>query len=104
LYPGLSFPAAPGETIALYATGLGQTNPAISDGNIVSASSTCVNPPSATVGGAPAQVVYCGLIEFSAGLYQVNVVVPGSTPTGNAAVTVTMGAFTSPNGATIAVQ
>ena len=102
LYPGLSTPAAAGETIALFGTGLGQTNPAISDGNLVSAPAPCVSNPTVSIGGANAQVVYCGLI--SAGVYQVNVIVPSSTASGTPAVLMTAGALTSATGAVITVQ
>jgi uncharacterized protein (TIGR03118 family) len=102
LYPGVSTPASPGETIGLYATGLGQTNPAISNGNVVSAPAPCVTTPTVSFGSAPAQVVYCGLV--SAGVYQVNVVVPSSAAAGAAAVTLTIGSITSASGPTIAVN
>jgi uncharacterized protein (TIGR03118 family) len=102
LYPGLSTPALPGETIQLFATGLGQTNPAISNGTVVSTPAACANTPTVSVGGAAATVAYCALV--AAGLYQVDVTVPSSAAAGDNMVTMTMGAFTSASGATINVQ
>jgi uncharacterized protein (TIGR03118 family) len=102
LYPGLSTPALPGETIQLFATGLGQTNPAISTVTVVSTPAPCANTPTVSVGGASAKVTYCGLV--AAGLYQVDVTVPTSAAAGDDMVTITMGSFTSANGATINVQ
>ena len=103
LYPGLSTPAAAGETVAVFATGLGQTNPAISDGNIVSAPApACVSNPTVTIGSNNASVTFCGLI--SAGVYQVNVQIPSGTPSGAAAILMTAGGSTSATGATITVQ
>ena len=102
LYPGLSTPAARNETIQLFATGLGQTNPAISSVTVVSAPAPCANTATVSVGGASAKVAYCGLV--AAGLYQVDVTVPSSATTGDNPVTITMGTFTSASGATINVQ
>ena len=102
LYAGLSTPAAAGETIALFATGLGQTNPAISDGNIVSVTAPCATNPAITIGGNDSKVTFCGLI--SAGVYQVNVVIPSSTPSGTPQVLMTAASLTSATGATITVQ
>ena len=102
LYAGLSTPAHSGETIGLYGAGFGQTTPAIASGTIVTTASTCATLPTATVGGAPAQVTYCGLA--GAGLYQVNVTVPAGTPSGNNIVVVTIGTVSSNSNAMITVQ
>jgi uncharacterized protein (TIGR03118 family) len=102
LYPGLSTPAVSGETIGLYGNGFGQTNPAIASGTIVTTSSPCVTTPTVTVGGAPAQVAYCGLV--SAGLYQVNVTIPAGTPSGNNVVVISFGSVASNSNAMITVQ
>jgi uncharacterized protein (TIGR03437 family) len=102
LYPGLSTPAVGGETIGLYGNGFGQTTPAIASGTIVTTPSICATTPTATVGGASAQVTYCGLI--GAGLYQVNITIPVGTPSGNNAVVVTFGTVSSNSNAMITVQ
>jgi uncharacterized protein (TIGR03437 family) len=102
LYPGLSTPAVSGETIGLYGTGFGQTNPAIASGTIVTTPSACATTPTVTVAGTSAQVTYCGLI--SAGLYQVNVTIPAGTPSGNNVVVVSFGTVASNSNAMITVQ
>jgi uncharacterized protein (TIGR03118 family) len=102
LYAGDSTPAAPGETIALFGTGFGTTNPAISDGSVVTAPQPVTTMPTVTVGGTSATVVYAGLI--SAGVYQINVTVPLTATTGSAVVTASIGGVTSASNATIAVQ
>jgi uncharacterized protein (TIGR03118 family) len=102
LYPGLSTPARAGETIALFGTGFGQTNPTVASGQIVTASATCVNTPVVSFAGTPAQVAYAGLV--SAGVYQFNVVVPGTVAAGDIPVTISMGGSTSAAGAIITVQ
>jgi uncharacterized protein (TIGR03437 family) len=103
LYPGLSTPAQSGETIGLYGAGLGQTTPAIADGTIITTTpATCAVIPTATVGGAPAQVTYCGLV--GSGLYQVNITVPLGTPSGDNIVVITIGTISSNSNAVITVQ
>jgi uncharacterized protein (TIGR03437 family) len=81
LFPGASTPAKPGDTIVMYGTGFGQTNPSIPNGTVVSAASLLVPPPIITFAGIGAQVSFAGLTE--AGLYQFNVVVPASVPDGD---------------------
>jgi trimeric autotransporter adhesin len=69
-----SRPAAPGETIELYGTGFGPTNPVIPAGILPPASEPLANPVSVSIGGVQAQVRYSGVVE--AGLDQINVTVP----------------------------
>jgi uncharacterized protein (TIGR03437 family) len=71
-----SSPAVPGEALQVYATGLGPTNPAVTPGQVVSkpAPLTDLTQLHVTVGGAPATVLYAGMV--SAGLYQINVLIP----------------------------
>ncbi len=102
LYTGESIPAAPGEVIALFGTGFGPTNPGITDGGIVGAPLTVGTAPTVTIGGASAQVVYAGLV--SAGVYQINVLVPASTPNGDQPVVATVGAFSSASNAIVTVH
>jgi uncharacterized protein (TIGR03437 family) len=102
LYPGLSSPAKAGETIVLYGTGFGQTNPTIASGQIVTAPATCVATPTVTFGGAPATVAFAGLV--SAGVYQFNVTVPGTVAAGDIPVTITMGSVTSAANTIVTVQ
>jgi len=65
--------AKTGEAIAVYATGLGATNPAYPEGRLFD-QPLPIAAPSVTIGGRPAKVLYAGLI--SPGLYQINVEVP----------------------------
>jgi len=102
LYAGDSTPAGPGETITLFGTGFGPTTPAITNGAIVAAPQAVATAPTVTIGGATAQVVYAGLV--SAGVYQLNVIVPAATANGSPAVVATVGSVSSSGTATVAVQ
>jgi len=93
LYAGASTPAAPGETITVFGTGFGPTNAAITNGAIVAAPLAVVTAPTVTIGGVAATVVYAGLV--SAGVYQLDVVVPAGAAAGNAAIVATVGGFSS---------
>jgi uncharacterized protein (TIGR03437 family) len=93
LYAGASTPAAPGETITIFGTGFGPTNPAITNGAIVAAPQAVVTAPTVTIGGVTATVVYAGLV--SAGVYQLNVVVPPGAAAGNAPIVATVGGVSS---------
>jgi uncharacterized protein (TIGR03437 family) len=66
-------PARPGETVILYGTGLGATNPPSGAGEVVDAASLA-SSPLVLVGGVPAEVSFAGRV--SPGVYQINVGVP----------------------------
>jgi uncharacterized protein (TIGR03118 family) len=102
LYAGASTPAAPGETITIFGTGFGPTNPAITNGTIVAAPLAVVTAPTVTIGGVAATVVYAGLV--SAGVYQLDVVVPTGTAAGNAPIVATVGGFSSSSTAIVTVN
>ena len=102
LIQGVTTPALPGETIVLYATGLGTTSPAAPNGSVLTAPLTLATPPTVTIGGTPATVTYAGLI--GPGVYQVNVVVPNSAPAGDAAIVVTVGGQQSQANAFLSIQ
>jgi uncharacterized protein (TIGR03118 family) len=95
-------PAKPGETIALYGTGFGPTNPAIPDGKLVTVASPLVNPPTIMIGGTAAEVAFAGL--SGPGLYQFNVTVPATTPDGDIPVTAQLGSQTTQSNISIPVQ
>ena len=57
--------------------------------------------PTVTIGGTPATVTFAGLTE--AGVYQINVTVPASTPSGDNAVVATLNGASTQAGAIIAI-
>jgi uncharacterized protein (TIGR03437 family) len=104
LYPGASSPAKPGETIILYATGFGPTLPPTPAGQVVASAAPVANlsAVSATIGGQPAQVQWAGITM--AGVWQMNVQIPASTPSGDAAIVAQIGGKSTQGGAFVTVQ
>ena len=88
-------PAAPGETILLYATGCGATNPALVPGQLPTQASPLATLPQATIGGASATVASITALVGVAGVYQINVRVPATTASGDQAVVLQSGTFSS---------
>jgi uncharacterized protein (TIGR03437 family) len=101
LYPGLTTPAKPGETIVLYANGFGPTSTPVVSGSITQ-SGTLSPLPVIKIGGAAAMVTFAGLVL--PGEYQFNVVVPSTTPDGNQTVTATLNGSSTQTNARIAVE
>jgi uncharacterized protein (TIGR03437 family) len=98
-------PARIGQVVKLYATGMGQTDPAGVDGAI--AVDTFPVPlawPSVTVAGIPAEVVSVAVPAQSvAGFFELAVRIPDGVPDGDAEVLVTSGDAVSQSGVTVAV-
>jgi len=101
---GADNPAHAGDVVLLYATGFGQTTPALGTGVLAPASplSNTV-PATVTIGGKNADVVYSIAAPGFAGLYQVAVRVPAGLLAGNQPVVITAGGMSS-NSAGLAVQ
>jgi uncharacterized protein (TIGR03437 family) len=99
-------PAAPGEYISIYCTGLGAVSPVVPDGQPAGSNPTSntVNPVTVTIGGVSAPVLFAGLSPGFAGLYQVNVQMPAGIASGNQPVVLTEAGQQSPATVTMAVQ
>ncbi|MCC6585926.1 MAG: hypothetical protein IT168_04335 [Bryobacterales bacterium] len=67
-------PPKPGDSIVLFGTGFGSTNPARSAAEVVSAPADLATKPAIRIGGVGAEAPYAGLV--GSGLNQFNVVVP----------------------------
>jgi uncharacterized protein (TIGR03437 family) len=93
--------ATPGESIVLYATGLGAVTPPQPAGRIVGAPAATASPVTVLIGNQPATVQFAGLV--GSGLYQINVVVP-SLPSGDAPVSVSVNGVASKGRANVPVQ
>lgn len=90
-----SRPAVPGETIEMYGTGFGATNPTLPTSQLVSQPAPLIWPATVSIGGVTAAVQWAGLV--SSGLYQLNVTIP-MVATGDQAVQTTVSGFQSPSG------
>lgn len=80
LYPGLTTPARPGETIAIYGTGFGTTDVPVIGGSITQ-SGTLSPLPLITVGGVSVLVSFAGLV--APGEFQFNVTLPATLADGD---------------------
>jgi uncharacterized protein (TIGR03437 family) len=101
LYPGLTTPAQPGETIVMYANGFGSTSTPVVSGSETQ-SGTLSPMPAITIGGVPATVTFAGLVV--PGEFQFNVVVPPSLANGDQPVTAMYNGLTTQAGTLITVQ
>jgi uncharacterized protein (TIGR03437 family) len=101
LYPGLSTPAAPGETIVIYANGFGPVSPPVVKGSATQAGNL-PEFPTIVIGTNKATVSFAGLV--SPGLYQFNVQVPVIATAGDNAVTATFNGNTTQAGTRITIQ
>jgi uncharacterized protein (TIGR03437 family) len=99
----LGTPAKPGETIVLYGTGFGATQPAISATALVPSALPLANLQDLRVriAGVDATAVFAGLV--SPGLYQFNVVVP-NVPDGDQTVTAELRGLATQSGLMVTVQ
>jgi uncharacterized protein (TIGR03437 family) len=96
--PSPETPAAAGDILVIYCTGLGNTNPPAAAGQAVPASPlhNTANPVTARIGDSDARVLFAGLVAGFVGLYQVNAVVPAGI-SGNLALTLSVAGQVSPS-------
>jgi uncharacterized protein (TIGR03437 family) len=91
-------PAKPGETLAIFATGLGPVNQNVSSGVAAPAVpplAYTTSTPSVMIGGTPVDPSFSGLAPGFVGLYQVNVAVPTGLAAGTASVQINVGGMGS---------
>ncbi len=86
LYPGLTTPAKPGETVVLYANGFGPTSTPVVSGSIAA-----IGKPCGLARGHDRRHRGNGAVRGAgvAGLFQFNVVVPPNAPSGDNAMMAT---------------
>jgi uncharacterized protein (TIGR03437 family) len=104
-FPG-SRPAKKGEFVQLYGTGLGYVDrtPSLGSASPSAPPAMTLIKPTVSIGGGDATVLFSGLSPGFVGLYQVNIQIPPTAPSGNAVpVILTIGGVQS-NTATIAIQ
>lgn len=101
-FPYATAPVAPGADLILYGVGFGPTDPPVKAGQPVLTPAATVNPVTVTIGGSPAQVVYSGVV--GAGLYQINVIVPEGTPSGDQPIRATVGGLQTRPGPVVTIR
>jgi uncharacterized protein (TIGR03437 family) len=110
-FPGVvTHPAQVGDTLTLYAIGLGATNPAGATGQpapatapLATLASTPVVNIGGGIGGTLVTPLFAGLTPTYAGLYQVNVTIPNNVPHGTVNLSLVFGDSVS-NSVQIAIQ
>jgi uncharacterized protein (TIGR03437 family) len=93
--PNATTPAAPGETIILYGSGLGRTNPALLAGQLPTQAASLITLPQVKIGGTDAKVASAAALPGSPGVYQIQVQVPPNAPNGDQPVVVQAGGVDS---------
>lgn len=80
----LSNPVHRGDTLVIYLTGMGQTNPAMTAGLPSPSDPPALTliAPTVDISGVNLPIAYAGLTPGEVGVYQINVNVPKSTPVG----------------------
>jgi uncharacterized protein (TIGR03437 family) len=79
-----SNPVHRGDNLVIYLTGMGQTNPAVTEGLPSPATplASAIIAPQVDIGGVGLNVAYAGLTPGEVGVYQINVSVPRNAPLG----------------------
>jgi uncharacterized protein (TIGR03437 family) len=101
---GVSPPVTPGETVILYGTGLGPTNPALIPSQLPAQPASLTGTQQVTIGGADATVVSAGIVPGSAGLYQLVVQVPATATDGDQPVVCSNGGGVTSTTTLITIQ
>jgi uncharacterized protein (TIGR03437 family) len=103
-----STPAHPGEYIVIFATGMGRTVPPVLAGQLPMFAAAVQTPVRVRIGerlleGAPF-IQYAGQAPGLAGLYQINVLLPGDVSLGDPEILVEMGESVTQSGLLLAVD
>jgi uncharacterized protein (TIGR03437 family) len=77
-------PVRRGEVLHIFGTGQGAVMPAVDDGSAAGGTPPSVGlvSPNVFLGGQQMRVVFSGLAPGAAGLWQIDIVIPGDAPTG----------------------
>ena len=95
--PVFSSPAAPGDVLAIFCTGLGAVTPMGRTGAPAAADPPSTTPvmPVVSIDGTAIPVQFSGLAPFFAGLYQVNARLPTNLAAGRHTLAITMNGLSS---------
>jgi len=95
LYPGASTPVMAGDTAVIYPIGFGLPTTTVINGSATQ-SGLLPNPVICMIGGTNAPVIYAAVIE--PGLYQLNLTVPMTAPSGDNSITCSYNGISTPAG------
>jgi uncharacterized protein (TIGR03437 family) len=108
LIPTLTFvPASAGDVLTIYGISFGATNPAVVPGAAPAGVAQSVSTPVVMLGSTPldpSYVLYAGASPGTAGLYQLNIIVPPGLASGNYPLVMTLGTSSTPTGGYLAVR
>jgi uncharacterized protein (TIGR03437 family) len=89
-------PAAIGDVVIIYATGIGPVDTTPAQGDIPSKTTNSLHKPFVAIGGISAEIQFSGLSPQFVGVYQLNVVVPNVKPGDDVSLQLSLGGITSP--------
>jgi len=102
LLPGATFvPAKPGDYITVFATGFGDTFPLSIPGKPASEAAPVTRPVLVKLNGVSLtqdQILYAGVTPGFQGLYQLNIRIPDSAPSGDLTLQMQIDSYASPAG------
>jgi uncharacterized protein (TIGR03437 family) len=99
-YPTVA--AKAGDTIALFAVGLGPTNPVVRAGSTVSSAASATNAVNVLIHNTSVTPLFAGLA--SQGLDQINLTIPAGLGTGDVSLVATVGGVQTPAGVVISLR
>jgi uncharacterized protein (TIGR03437 family) len=99
-YPTVA--AKAGDTVELFAVGLGPTNPMVQAGQAFSGDAPTTNSVNLLINNVNVAPTFAGL--SSAGLYQINLTVPAGLGTGDVSLVATVGGAKTPSNVVISLQ
>ena len=102
LFPGLTTPVKPGETIYIAGNGFGPTDTPVVRGALTQTGTLLKPWPVVQIGGVQANVLFAGLV--SPGTFIFNIVVPSNVPDGDLPMTVTFNSFSIQSNVLITIQ
>jgi len=99
-------PAAKGSIISVYTSGLGTVNPALATGAVppLNPLSPTTGDVGAFIGGAAALVHFAGAAPGYPGLYQINIEVPATAPSGTDTLLIYANSQPTQSGVTVEIQ
>src|SRR5579862_3733475 len=90
------------DSVALFGTGFGPTNPAVTPGQPFSGAAPTINPVKVKINGVNFMPAFAGL--SGAGLYQLNFAIPAGLGTGDVSLQGVVGGVATPSGVVITLQ